>query len=402
MLAFPPGVLKIYRNNNQDEKSVKPIKVLLVSPVGEVGGAEQVFLALAKRLPEYGVQPVLACLRPGPLVRMAEEQGLRVYAFREHRLREVVNVARGIRWLTKLVIELEADIIHCNHAAHLYGGPGGRLAGTPELWHLHDYPYKPDFIERLLWRVPSRHVLFTTERVKEGYPQLTTRPHTVIAPTCVDSVALQAITEDQGVRQRYGLPEGPLFLTVARLQKHKGHQYLIDAVPAVLRSYPNAIFALIGKANGPEQESYRDSLIMQCEKLGISNQVRLLGFVGDADLFALYRSATTLVHPALSEGFGLTLIEAMAMDLPVIAADADGPKELITHLQNGWLVPTANSESLSVAICTLLQNPIIRQTLSTGGRESAAQMSVDTMTRKTAELYFTMVQRYKPNMMANP
>lgn len=397
MPVFPPGASKICRNNGQDEKYVKPIKVLLVSPVGEVGGAEQVFLALAKRLPEYGVQPVLACLRPGPLVKRAQEQGLTAYAFREHRLREMGNVALGIWWLTKRVREVGADLIHCNHAAHLYGAPASRLTGVPELWHLHDYPYAPDFIERLQWRIPSNQVLFTTERVKSGLPQLAAGPHAVIAPTCVDLGGLQAMPEDPAVRRRYALPEGPLFLTVARLQKHKGHRYLIDAVPSVLRSYPDAVFAIIGKASGPEQESYRDSLLSQCEALGISDKVRFLGFVPDADLVALYRSATALVHPALSEGFGLTLLEAMATGLPVIAAAADGPGELIVHRQNGWLVPTADSKSLAAALYGILGDTDLRETLSRGGREFAARMSVDKMVKQTVELYQTMIRASGPS-----
>ena len=324
----------------------------------------------------------------------AAQQGLAAYAFQEHRLRQFGKVALGIQWLTKLAKEVEADVIHCNHAAHLYGGPTSRLTGIPELWHIHDYPYKPDIIDRLQWRIPCHQVLFTTQRVKCGYPQLSTGPHAVVAPTCVDPAALQATPEDTEVRQRYNLPEGPLFMTVARLQKHKGHRYLIEAIPAVLRSYPNAVFAFVGKASGLEQESYRDSLLAQSEKLGISEHVRLLGFVKDEDLFALYRSATALVHPALSEGFGLTLLEAMALSLPVIAAAADGPGELIVHGENGWLVPPAESESLSTAICTILADTDLRQTIGQGGREFASKMSVDKMVKQTSELYHTMIHAH--------
>lgn len=372
---------------------MKPIKALLVSPVGEVGGAEQVFLALAKRLPEHGVEPILACLRPGPLITEARKQGILTYAFQEHRLRQLGAVARGIRWLTKLVREVGADVIHCNHAAHLYGGPASRLTGVPELWHIHDYPYKPDLIERLQRCIPCRRVLFTTERVKSGYPGLAAGLHAVVAPTCVDAAALQATATDPKVRQRYDLPEGPLFITVARLQEHKGHRYLIEAIPAVLKAYPNAVFAFVGKASGLEQERYRDSLLEQSEKLGISEQIRLLGFVKNEDLFALYRTATALVHPALSEGFGLTLLEAMALSLPVIAAAADGPRELIVHGENGWLVPPAESESLSTAICAILADTDLRQAIGQGGREFTSKMSVDKMVKQTAELYHSMTRQ---------
>ena len=372
---------------------MKPLHVLLVSPVGEVGGAEQVLLALAKRLPDYGVQPSLACLRPGPLMEKAAQLGLPVSAFQEHRIRELGKVIGGIRWLTKLVRKVQPDMIHSSHAAHLYSGPASRMTGVPELWHIHDYPYKPDLIDRLQWRISCQRVLFTTERVKSGYPQLSAGPHSVVAPTCVDPAVLQTTPIDPDIRRKHGLPEGPLFMTVARLQEHKGHRYLIDAIPEVLKSCPNAIFAIVGKANGREQESYRDSLRALCEKLGIAKSVRLLGYVADPDLYSLYRSATALVHPALSEGFGLTLLEAMAMGLPVIAAAADGPRELITQGQNGWLVPIADSESLSAAIIKLVSDAGTQEALSRGGREFAAVMSVDRMVKQTVDVYRQMSER---------
>ncbi len=76
-----------------------PLRVLLVSAVGEHGGAEQVLLSLIKHLPSHNVTPILACLRPGPLVEMARKQGAVAYEFREHRMREWNQVAQGIGWL---------------------------------------------------------------------------------------------------------------------------------------------------------------------------------------------------------------------------------------------------------------------------------------------------------------
>ncbi len=371
---------------------MKALRVMLVSPVGEIGGAEQVFLSLAKHLPDYGIEPILACLRPGPLEERARQQGLLVYAFAEHRYRQWGMVFKSMQWLAMLIKETQADLVHSNHAAHLTSYFAAKMTGRPEIWHIHDYPYHPDLLERLRMRLPSDHVLFTTHRVNSGYPKLQKFPHSVVAPTCIDPVLLRTVAEQPGIRQKFDLLEGPLFVTVARLQQHKGLHYLLAAIPAVLKAYPNAIFAIAGKGSGPEQEAYRDTLVAQCACLGISKQARLLGYVSDNDLIALYRTATALVHPALSEGFGLTLLEAMSLGVPVIAAAADGPGEIITHGQNGWLVPKGDSSSLASAMIALLSDSTTAQVLSQGGRDFADTMNVDHMVSQTVAIYRGMTK----------
>lgn len=366
------------------------LRVMLVSPVGEIGGAEQVFLSLAKRLPEYGVEPFFACLRPGPLEDKVRQLGIPAFSFRDHRLRQLPTVLRGIKWLEELALNMQIDLLHANHAAHLYSGSAGKRTNIPELWHIHDYPYHLDLVERLSLRVPSRHVLFTTEKVKSGYKHLLNISNSVIAPTCIDTVKLLAYPAQEDIRTRYGLGSGPLFLTVARLQEHKGLHHLIAAIPQVIKRYPEARFAIVGKASGQEQLAYHERLTTQCSNLGVTPNVHFFGYVPDEDLVALYREASALVHPATSEGYGLTLLEAMALGLPVVAAAADGPKEIIVDEENGLLVPLADPSSLADSIICLLNNPGLAHALSLNGIDFASKMSLDAMVSKTVDIYRKM------------
>lgn len=371
---------------------MKSLHVLLVSPVGEIGGAEQVFLSLAKHLPARGIEPVLACLRPGPLVEKARQQGTTVFSFEEHRLRQWPTVLRGIKWLRDLSLKTKTDILHANHAAHLYSGPVSKTTNIPELWHIHDYPYRLDIVDRLSLRSPSPYVLFTTNRVATGYASLLKATTFIVAPTCIDPTHLVSHPAQTDIRTRYGLAEGPLFLTVARLQEHKGLHYLIEAVPEVLTSYPNARFAIVGKASGSEQEAYRQRLLDQCNKMNVSENVAFLGYVPDEDVVALFREAFALVHPAISEGYGLTLLEAMILGVPVIAAAADGPQEIIEHAKNGLLVPVADPVRISAAIKDLLKQPEVAKTLTQGGHEFVKKIGVNVMVDKTAAIYRQIVE----------
>jgi glycosyltransferase involved in cell wall biosynthesis len=374
----------------QEEQTL--LKALLVSPVGEHGGGEQVLLSLLKHLPACGVEPVLVCLRPGPLVTRAQQQDARVYVFRDHRMRDLHRVWQGVGWLRGIICRERADVIHSNLTAHLYGSLAAKLARVPELWHLHDYPYTVDNVLRLQLRQPGDFTLFTTEKVRSGFPGLHGRPHAVVAPTCTEPDMLRAYPPRPDVRARYGLGAGPLFLTVARLQEHKGHQHLIEAVPRVAERYPDAQFALVGKASDTAQERYQDTLRARCRALGIQERVHFTGYVPEADLVALYREAAALVHPATSEGFGLTLLDAMALGTPVIAARADGPAALLRHETTGLLVPVADPPALAQMMLRLLDDNALAQTLRTQGQDEAERHNAVQMAAQTAQIYRRMTR----------
>jgi glycosyltransferase involved in cell wall biosynthesis len=363
------------------------LKIFLVSPVGELGGAEKVFLSLIEHLPKFQVEPVLACMRPGPMAALARKKGIEAYEFKNHRYRQIQIVWEGIQWLSQLVKNSGVGLIHSNHAGHMHSGLASRFTKVPEVWHLHDYPYNFNWIDTLSKRIPPAHMIFTTNKVKSGYPELHSCPHSVIAPSCINAESLRAVAPQFGIRAKHNVPLGPLFLTVARLQEHKGHRYLIDAIPLVLNDHPNAIFVIAGKPSDKQQEDYMKALLAQAKSLGIQKQVIFLGYITEEDLVALYREASAIVHPALSEGFGLVLLEAMFLGTPVIAAAADGPRELITDGKTGLLVPTGDSDRLAQAIIRLLNMPDLAKTLSDHAMAAAEQFRVEKMVEATVNVY---------------
>src|SRR5262249_1424050 len=239
-----------------------------------------------------------------------------------------------------------------------------------------------DVLDRLVERIPTRYVIFATEKVKSGYPQLRRLPHSVVYPLCIEPKRLQAIASSKDIRQRYQLPQGPLLLNVARLQKHKGHRFLLEALPKIIAFHPNILCVIVGGASGQEQETYRYELMEQCKSLGISKHVKFLGYVNETDLVTLYREAAVLVHPSLSEGFGLTLLEAMALGTPVIAAETDGPKEIIQSGANGLLIPTGDSSALSCSVIRLLKDEQLCQSLRRDGLKFVQNFEVTQMVRQ--------------------
>jgi glycosyltransferase involved in cell wall biosynthesis len=174
----------------------------------------------------------------------------------------------------------------------------------------------------------------------------------------------------------------PLVLTPARLDKQKGHCYLLEAAALV----PEAIFVLAGE--GPE----RANLEAQARQLGLGGRVVFLGHRDDIpDLLAC---CDLFVLPSLFEGLPLTILEAMAAHKPVIASAIAGNDEAIVSGKSGLLVPPKNPAALARAIRSVLSNPELAQRLAAAGRERVHQrFSAESMVQRVSQIYDDILSR---------
>jgi glycosyltransferase involved in cell wall biosynthesis len=175
-------------------------------------------------------------------------------------------------------------------------------------------------------------------------------------------------------------PDASLFLTVGRLTEQKGHSYLLVAASQVHEQFPAAVFAFAG--DGP----LRDELQAQASRLGLDDSVRFLGHRGDVpDLLA---AADACVLPSLFEGLSLVVLEAMALQLPVIASNVCGNAEAVVNGTTGRLVPARDSAALAAALLELLDHPpLARQWGCAGAIRFRREFSAERMARQTLDVY---------------
>ena len=369
------------------------MKVLFASATSELGGAEQVILALARQLPSYGIEVSFALLQPSPLEAVLRSEQIEVQTFPDrYRFRNVFSVLRCISWLKSVIRSEKADILHSNLTAHLVGSLAARWGGIPELWHLHDYPFHFDRVHALNRRLRASFYLFTTEYLKSGEPSLSGNPNGVVHPNCIDIERLRSAPDDPTVLKRLGIEPSSYFLTVARFQQHKGQHILIDAAARMANDHPQLKWVIAGRASGAEQEAYLQNVTLRIAQHGLQERVVLAGFVPDADMPALFRGAVSLVHPALTEGYGLVLLEAMAYGTPIIAAAASGPAEIIANEKNGLLVPTNDPAALAHAMTRLIDSPQLAEALRLQGSREVEAKSVDVMVARTIAIYRGMLK----------
>ena len=183
------------------------------------------------------------------------------------------------------------------------------------------------------------------------------------------------------LRQELGLtPDQPLIIVLGRLSPNKGQQYLVQAAPAILARFPTAHFVFAGNPSGraPLEDSIRAA--------GLESHFSLIGF--RTDVANLLRSSDLFVLPSLAEGFSLSIVEALAAGLPVIATRVGGAAEIIQDGREGFLVPPADPEALAQAVsCVLGLDLASKEHIRQAARARSASFSIATTAQKMLDIY---------------
>jgi glycosyltransferase involved in cell wall biosynthesis len=174
---------------------------------------------------------------------------------------------------------------------------------------------------------------------------------------------------------------------IGRLHPVKGQQYFLEAAAKVLEDRPDATFMLAG--TGADQERLKNL----AERLGISDQVKFLGFVEDVP--TLLTGLDLVVIPSLAEGFGLIAAEALALEVPVVATQVGGLPEVVQDHVTGLLVNPADDTSLAKGILWMLNHPHEAKDMAKKGRKFVRQhFSSQAMAERTKQLYLEVAGKY--------
>jgi len=168
--------------------------------------------------------------------------------------------------------------------------------------------------------------------------------------------------------------------TVARLTEQKGIATLLRAMKLLVSRDARYRCVIAGEG---EDEARLKAL---CRELGLEKRVRFAGH--RSDIPALLEALDVFVLPSLWEGFGIVLLEAMALDCPLVASCTGGIPEVVEDGATGLLVPPGRPEALATAVHGLIQDEGLRRTLVRTARQALDhRFSADRMAQETAALY---------------
>jgi len=174
-------------------------------------------------------------------------------------------------------------------------------------------------------------------------------------------------------------PDETRILFVGRLESRKGIDILLEAAPGILKKYPNAVLDIVGDDTilRPDGTTYKSEFLKQRISPEISDRIRFHGRVEEEALRSFYHNCDVFVGPSRYESFGLVFLEALVFGKPVIASNAGGAPEVVTHMKTGLIVSPGDTEELSGALDTLLSNGALRSRMGKAARQDYEERFTD-------------------------
>jgi glycosyltransferase involved in cell wall biosynthesis len=357
------------------------------------GGLERMFDGLMRHLPAAGIDAhgLVADSVPSPYVSdfphdlIDESASLpkRLGAFRRTfrsilDSRSVDLVAGHFALYTAPVLDLLRDLPLVIH----FHGPWGLESGAEgESWI---NVQSKLVLERLVYR-RARHFIVLSEAFRDVLTEHYGIPSSRISiiPGGVDIDQFSGVSSQNEARLRSHLPIGsPIAVSVRRLARRMGLEHLIEAWAEICGRHPDALLLIAGK--GP----LHSELQAQILRLGLEENVRLLGFVPDAELPLLYRAADVTVLPTVAlEGFGLTTVESLAAGTPPLVTPVGGLPEVVRGLDSRLILRDASVASLVEGLSSALSNPGRLPSASACQAFARAHYSWPVIANKTKTVY---------------
>ncbi|MBI1903237.1 MAG: glycosyltransferase [Planctomycetia bacterium] len=355
-----------------------------------VGGAEVLACQLARSLSER-FHFVFACLdEVGSLGAELRQEGIRVECLQRRAGFDRACARRLAAWIRST----GAALVHAHqYTPFFYALASGIMRRRPPVLFTEHGRFFPD---RPRWKriVFNRMALRRRDRVVavgEAVRQALIRNEGIPAGrvgVIYNGVDLQRIarqgTRGAEVRRELSLePDELAILQVARLDGLKDHGTALRTMERVVRRCPRARLLLVGE--GPE----RAGIEHEIRRRRLGSWVQLLGL--RTDVPRLLAAADIFLLTSISEGIPVTLIEAMAARLPVVATSVGGVPEVVVRGQTGLLAPARDDAALADAVLRLARDPVERQRMGNEGHERATQLfSQEDMHAAYARLYEEM------------
>jgi len=367
--------------------------------------AKNLLFELMKALKNDGFEVSLAC-KKGKYYNIFVRNGIKFYDISVARGYNPIKHLISIFKLTKLIRKEKFDVVHSHTtAASLDGCIAAKLAGVPIiLYTIHgfgfteNYPYilKKFYIlvERLKCRLST--LIFTQSEedritaIKEGI----TVPGKIL--TISNGIDLAKFSKEytkiskSKIYNKFGIPKDAILLTiVARLSRIKGYIDLFNAMNQVMKNVTNLYLLIVGGV--PEGEPHplsKEYLISLISNDEFKKRIVFAGVQDDVqDILAV---SDIFILPSYKEGMPRSIIEAMAMELPVIATNIRGSREEVVDGETGILVPVGDVNALSNAVIKLAKDSKLRKTMGKKGRERAEKYFDES---KVIEKQIMMIER---------
>ena len=330
-------------------------------------GAVHSMMTLAEAQRDAGHYDQFDTFKGKPFNHELQEIGWKPASFRVRFKIDPMAIIQMVRHFKREKI----DIVHTHlSTSSVNGCIAARLAKIPCVATVHGMSGKLSFIF-------ADHMIGVSEGVRQhlisqgiNSERVSTVYNGVEVPT--------GLYSKQEARTKFGIPESAtVFGTVSRLTSMKGIEYSIRAFERIAKSISDAVYVLVG--DGDRTEQYKELT----KELGLEDKVLFLGY--QSKVFEPLTAMDIFLFPSLKEAMGISVVEALAVGLPVVSTNVGGLPEVVSATV-GSLVPPQDFEAMAQEAIALAK--LDRQSISNKARDRAQSMfSVSSMLEKTNQVY---------------
>ncbi len=346
-----------------------PKRIAFVCFSRSLGGLELSTLRLARAMAARGISATVIVPESSELERRARAMDLHIIVITPKRKYGDLFAARRLARVLKehridLALLMQSQDIHLAAIASLFSVPTKFVfyQQMQSRFNKRGFVHTWMFSRLSLW-------ITLTQAMKKDVLECTRVPKGKIevVPLGIDVRRFDPRGfESSNERQRFDLPlKGRIVGVLGRLDKLKGQHVLLQAVPEILKRHPQTFFLIAGDETAGAS-GYREFLRVLSQMLEIERSVKFLPFTEEVP--QLMSTLDVLVLPSFSETYGLVILEAMAMQKPVIATDAGGVPELVRHGKTGLLVRPNDIDAMTKALLRVLDSASLRHRLGRAAR----------------------------------
>ena len=361
------------------------LRVVHVVVAGDIGGAERLLVDLASRPEESGAEHVVALLTPNrKLAAMFSEAGLSIRDRGPVRENPIAYLWRSfgpsdVAWLANVLREERASVAHLHtFASHVLGTRAALRAGVPTIRTEHHVQYFIDPSTRFFTRWSLARVdrsvaisQYVADWVTRAVPAIAPRLRVVLNGVDADYFSPRAPSEAAARAER------PFtFAVVCRLEPWKGVDLVVEAASR------EKGFSVDIVGDGSE----RTRLERLARDKGVADRVRFLGYQPDPR--AAVADANAVVNSSREEPLGLSVLEALAMERPVIGFAGGGIPEIVQHGETGWLVQERSAGALAATMAEAASDRARASRFGVAGRRFVEERCrIETMCRGYRAVY---------------
>lgn len=370
-----------------------------------IGGPQQRALNVAKKLQDRGIETIFLIPEgDGDFGDLAYNTGYKVLRTSPHQIRPPKDVLGNLRFLAAFgpmvqqiqrIIDYEdIDVVHAAKPINYQTAVAANQSDVPLVWHFNDtsMPSPVKQLSAMAARRWADEIVVVADAVRDYYFSSQHSSRTIYTPVNLEKFDPDLVTVDKkDLCDDLGIASDVLVVgTIGNINPLKGHEYLLHAIHHLENDIQVAV-PIVGKKLTTQKSYYKRLLALRSE-LGLENSVEFVGYRSDIpELLSLF---DIFILPSVAEACPTVVLEAMAMETPVVATNVGGVPEEIPDEDHGWVVPPKDPQALGEAISEALTDPEKRYRKVKNARSRVESVfSLDICADNHEDLYRSLMNR---------